>query len=178
MILCELYSSLNTAQILYISLVSGNWVWTQFLFTITNQFKIYKYCCRKEYSWIIIDATGRVARRLRKPGNKLDGHKFLYLEVVKITRQNGRLLPVVKILSKRHNFNAIAYWLDECLRAEAKRPQYIVDDDSAALISTCSKIFCKESSTAKYLNQCFVYLQWTDEYRQICLLRTDVAHII
>nr|CAD7397820.1 unnamed protein product [Timema poppensis] len=52
-------------------------------------------------------------------------------------KQEGQI-PVVQMLSERHNSNAIAYWLTEWVRLGASVPNHVVTDDSAALIHACS----------------------------------------
>jgi len=70
--------------------------------------------------------------------------------------QGEGLMPVMQMLSERHNANGVYFWLSEWVRRGAKIPQEVVVDDSAALISAIYKVFGGESSTALYVNKAFM----------------------
>ncbi len=65
---------------------------------------------------VSFDATGSVVRKLQRP-NGMSGHVFLYQGV--LAGDTCSSVPVVQMLSERHDVNAITHWLTEWIRAGA-----------------------------------------------------------
>ena len=70
--------------------------------------------------------------------NATSGHIFLYQGI--LTGDNCSV-PVVQMLSERHDINAIATWLTEWLRTGATAPKEAVSDFSLAILGSLVKAF-------------------------------------
>jgi hypothetical protein len=146
-------------------------------FCTTDQLRVWNKYCQTEYARVVIDASGNVADSLTRPGGLKSGHLFFYCGVSNIPGGGEGQIPMLQMLSERHNANAIAYWLAEWRRRGATLPDEVVVDDSAALISAVCKALADSSSTAEYISNCFRYLQGDESLKPRVLVRLDVAHL-
>lgn len=123
------------------------------------------------------DATGSVVRRAKRPTEK-SGHIFLYQGILckNILYQS---VPVVQMLSEKHDMNAIAYWLTEWMRAGAPCPQEAVSDFSLAFLGAMVKAFTPHPDLKSYINACFdALLKKPNAKMPPCFIRVDVAHLV
>ena len=68
------------------------------------------YVDMSAYSRVIIDATGNVAPKIKRP-NGLSGHIFLYNIVISLPGEHEGQVPINQMLSERQNATAIGFWL-------------------------------------------------------------------
>lgn len=101
---------------------------------------------------VAFDATGSVVKKLVRP-NGLSGHIFLYQGVL-IGSDNSHI-PVVQMLSERHDVQAITRWLTEWIHAGAPVPKEAISDFSLALLGALVKAFTQLSDLKSHVNECF-----------------------
>ncbi|KAF5904350.1 NOF-FB transposable element, partial [Clarias magur] len=141
-----------------------------------TQMHVYKTLSKKPHQTMCFDATGSVVRKLARP-NGSSGHIFLYQGV--LTGHNSSSVPVVQMLSERHDTNAITQWLTEWIRAGAPIPKEAVSDFSLALLGALVKAFTPHPDLKSYINECFgVLLGKQSAKLPSCFVRVDVAHCI
>lgn len=133
--------------------------------------------CKRTHTRIIIDATGKIVKKITVSGGAKSGNIFRYLGVVRIPGSGDGLIPVVQMLSERHNSNAITYWLSEWIIQEACISSEVVLDDSAALIPATCRALGGNPRTASYINNSLRYLQGNDNLKPQTLIRIDVAYL-
>lgn len=125
---------------------------------------------------VAFDATGSVVKKLHRP-NGLSGNIFLYQGV--LTGSDNSHVPVVQMLSERHDVQAITRWLSEWIRAGAPIPKEAICDFSLALLGALVKAFTCHSDLKSYINECFGVLLQKKSYKlPLCFIRVDVAHFI
>ncbi len=125
---------------------------------------------------VSFDATGSVVRKLQRPNGK-SGHIFLYQGVVAGGESSS--VPVVQMLSERHDVNAITHWLTEWIRAGAPTPKEVVSDFSLALLGALVKAFTSHPDLKTYINECCGVLLGRQSAKvPPCFVRVDVAHCI
>jgi hypothetical protein len=147
----------------------------------TEQLRIFTaYSNKAPFTKMCIDATGSLVRKLTRPGGTWSGHIFLYTGVISLPGEHEGQVPVLQMLSERHNANAITFWLCEWLRTGGKIPDVVVCDYSVALLSSISRAFALTSSTRAYCDVCFKILSIGPEDVKVpsTYLRVDVAHFI
>ena len=99
---------------------------------------VYKTLLKKSHATVCFDATGSVVKKLVRP-NGSSGHIFLYQGV--LIGHNSSSVPVVQMLSEKHDVNAITQWLTEWIRAGAPVPKEVVSDFSLAILGALVKAF-------------------------------------
>lgn len=62
---------------------------------------------------ISINATGSLV----KPLVKSDGSKIPIFLYQAVTSLNGKILPILQMISEKHDANILAYWMREWLRS-------------------------------------------------------------
>lgn len=97
---------------------------------------------KEKHPIVAFDATGSVVKKLVRP-NALSRHIFLYHGV--LTGSNNSHVPVVQMLSERHNVQAITRWWSEWGRAGAPVPKEAISDFSLALLCALVKAFTHRS---------------------------------
>lgn len=140
------------------------------------QMSLYNKICKSKSAVLAIDATGSVVQHVKRPKaqvgyNIVKKPVFYYAGVT-----NG--LPVVQMLSERHDTVSITNWLERWRYSGAVQPAVVVTDQSRALISACSKAFnC--CSTSIYLDLCMRCLisNSLKDLPATCL-RIDCAHVM
>ncbi|CAL9701890.1 unnamed protein product [Knipowitschia caucasica] len=141
-----------------------------------TQMHNYKTLSKQSHQTVTFDATGSVVKKLVRPNGK-SGHIFLYQGV--LTGPNSSSIPVVQMLSERHNAVAIAQWLTEWIRAGAPVPKQVVSDFSLAFLGALVKAFTPHPDLKSYINECFGVLQGNQCAKlPPCFVRVDVAHCI
>ena len=140
-----------------------------------SQMHVYKAMSKIPGSTVSFDATGTVVKKLKRPTGT-SGHIFLYQGVLS---SPGVHIPVVQMLSERHDIQAIQNWLSEWRRAGAAVPKEVVCDFSLALLGGVVKAFTLQPDLKTYIDQCFGVLMGK-EYSTLppCFVRVDVAHCI
>ncbi len=125
---------------------------------------------------VSFDATGSVVRKLQRP-NGMSGHVFLYQGI--LAGDECSSVPVVQMLSERHDVNAITHWLTEWIRAGAPTPKEVVSDFSLALLGALVKAFTPHPDLKTYINVCCGVLLGKQSAKvPPCFVRVDVAHCI
>ncbi len=124
---------------------------------------------------VSFDATGSVVRKLQRP-NGMSGH-VLYHGV--LAGDECSSVPVVQMLSERHDVYAITQWLTEWIRAGAPTPKEVVSDFSLALLGALVKAFTPHPDLKTYINVCCgVLLGKQSAKAPPCFVRVNVAHCI
>jgi len=111
----------------------------------------YKINCQDDHSFIAIDATGSVCKRIKYEHNK-SKHIFLY-QCMSVT--SHRSMPVFQMLSAEHDTVAITTWLLKILSCNIPRPRMVVCDFSHAILTSVSKVFADKSNLREYMQTCF-----------------------
>ena len=136
---------------------------------------VYKAMSKIPGSTVSFDATGTVVKKLKRPTGT-SGHIFLYQGVLS---SPGVHVPVVQMLSERHDIQAIQNWLSEWRRAGAAVPKEVVCDFSLALLGGVVKAFTLQPDLKTYIDQCFGVLMGKEHSTlPPCFVRVDVAHCI
>lgn len=145
----------------------------------TSQMYVYKTQSKQHSSVIAFDATGSLVKKLKRPQG-VSGHIFLYEGVlIPGNTEEAMKVPVVQMLSEKHDINAIAYWLTEWKRAGAPLPKETVCDFSMALLGAIVRAFTPYPDLVTYINQCFgVLMEKESSKLPPCFVRVDVAHCI
>jgi len=138
-----------------------------------SQLLMYRQYVKSSYSVLIVDATGRVVRRLPTLSGD-SGHIFLYLGVIRLDKNT---LPVMQMLSEKQDTSSIMDWINEWQRHGAPTPREVWCDNSPALKSAFARTFCQCPDLKTYKSQCFAALD-RNEPLPACFLRLDVAHFI
>lgn len=121
-----------------------------------------------------IDATGSVVKKIKKPDGSTN-FLFLYQAVVPF---KSKILPVLQMLSEKHDANILTYWLREWLRSGAICPKEVVTDYSFALLNAVALAF-NNCDLSTYIENCLTILQNNDRNISIkCIIRIDIAHLI
>lgn len=142
---------------------------------VMNKYFYIKHLTKNELiSVLSIDATGSLIKRINRP----DGSSnviFLYQIVAPF---NGKILPVCKMVSEKHDTNMLSFWLREWLRTPILCPSEIVVDYSSALINAIS-LALNDVNLNVYVEQCMTFLESSDDMQRLkCIIRIDIAHII
>jgi len=141
-----------------------------------EQLFLYKQFVRQtEKTGILsIDATGSLIKSIKKPDDSTD-FVFLYQAVVPY---KTKILPVLQMISTKHDTNILTYWLREWLRAGASCPREVVTDYSFALLNAVALAFNSYDLNV-YVEKCVKILQNNDHINTVkCILRIDIAHLI
>lgn len=140
-----------------------------------SQLQVYKTMSKTKGSTVSFDATGTVVRKLQRETGP-SGHIFLYQGVLS---SPGMHIPIVQMLSERHDIGAIATWLTDWKRSGAAVPSEAVSDFSLALLGGLVKAFTTFPDLKSYINQCFGVLQGKESNTlPPCYIRVDVAHCV
>ncbi len=124
---------------------------------------------------VSFDATGSVVRKLQRP-NGMSGHVFLYQGV--LAGDECSSVPVMQMLSERHDVNAITHWLTEWIRAGATTPKEVASDFSLALLVALVKAFTPHPDLKTYINVCCGVLLGKQSAKvPPCFVRVDVECI-
>lgn len=142
-----------------------------------TQMYMYKSLSKTSTNPVVsFDATGSVVRKLQRPIGK-SGHIFLYQGVLAWDEHSS--VPVVQMLSERHDVSAITNWLTEWIRAGAPTPKEVVSDFSLALLGALVKAFTPHTDLKAYINECYSVLLGKQSAKvPPCFVRVDVAHCI
>lgn len=84
-----------------------------------------------------INATGSLIKNIKKPIESTN-FVFLYQAVVPY---KTKILPVLQMISEKHDTNILTYWLREWLRMGAVCPKEVVTDYSFALLNAVTLSF-------------------------------------
>lgn len=105
----------------------------------------------------------------------MSGNIFLYQGV--LTGSYNSHVPVVQMLSKRHDVQVITRWLSEWIRAGAPIPKEAICDFSLALLGALVKALTHCSDLKSYINECAGVLLQKKSYKlPPCFIGVDVAH--
>lgn len=152
--------------------------WTGFSVTtrVKTQMHVYKTLSKKSPPTVCFDATGLVVKKLLRSNGK-SGLIFLYQGI--LTENNCPGIPVVQMLSEKHDVNAIANWLTEWIHAGVPVPKEAVSDFTLAILGALVKVFTPHPDLKSYLNECFHVLLGTQTAKLLpCFIRVDVVRCI
>lgn len=89
-----------------------------------------------------------------------------------------KILPVVQVVSEKHDANLLIYWLREWLRSGVPCPTEIVTNYALALLNAASLAF-ETTDLNTYVNRCFVVAKGNSTVtKPRCYIRIDIAHLI
>lgn len=120
-----------------------------------------------------IDATGSVIKNVKKL-DESTLHLFLYQAVVPLKM---KILPVLQMISEKHDANILTYWLREWLRSGASCPTEVAIDYSFALLNAATLAF-NDCNLSTYVENCMKTLQDNNHTSPKCIIRIDIAHLI
>jgi len=128
----------------------------------------------KRTGMLSIDATGSLIKSIKKP-DESTYYLFLYQAVVPF---KNKILPVLQMVSEKHDTNILTYWLREWLRSGASCPNEVAIDYSFALLNAATLAF-NDCNLITYVENCMKTLQENDRTSMPkCLIRIDIAHLI
>nr|XP_049584403.1 tRNA (guanine-N(7)-)-methyltransferase non-catalytic subunit wdr4 isoform X1 [Syngnathus scovelli] len=140
-----------------------------------TQMHVYK-TLKKSHPILCVDATGSIVKKLMRP-NGMSGHIFLYQGVM--TGHTSSSVPVVQMLSEKHDVNAITQWLKEWIHAGAPAPKEAVSDFPLAILGALVEAFTPHPDLKSYINECFNILRGNQPgHLPPCFVRVDIAHCI
>lgn len=100
---------------------------------------------------------------------------YLYQGVIPF---HTKILPVVQLISEKHDTNILAYWLREWLRSGIPCPTDIVTDYALALLNAVCLAF-ETTDLNTYVNRCFAVIEENNTIvKPRCSIRIDIAHLI
>ena len=152
-------------------------------YSLPAQLHSYKEYCRvnRNSSFICVDATGSLVKKLPISEGGKTGHIFLYSIVINFDKTT---LSVYHMLSEKHDTEFIEYWLKQGIRKGASKPKEAICDYSRALLAALCLAFNNNHMIKSYIDICFrlsAKINSTTERqaREIhTLIRVDVAHLI
>lgn len=116
--------------------------WTQ------EQLLMYKKAHKQDNSFLAIDATGSLAKKLCLPNNELSPHLFLY-ECVCVSDLGN--FPSFQMISAKQDASIISYFLSEIVRAGAPAPRMVVADFSKAILIAIARVFANCVDLSNYM---------------------------
>lgn len=140
-----------------------------------HQVDVFNAYGKARHSVLCIDSTGSVAWTADISGKRISSKLQLYVGVISVSE---RSVPVVQMVSERHNTNAICFWLKEWIRDGALVPNEVVCDFSMALLGAIVQAFTGYATLKHYLRQCSLILHELSNTVPMCYVRIDVAHFI
>lgn len=111
----------------------------------------YKINCKDERSFMTIDATGSLCKKIKYSHGK-SSHIFLY-QCMSVTTHGS--MPVFQMLSAEHDTVAITSWLLKILSQGIPTPQMVVCDFSQALLISISIAFAHKRNLREYMQTCY-----------------------
>jgi hypothetical protein len=144
-----------------------------------EQTTIYNEYSKNNITTLIFDATGSVVKKIEIPGKTALGHSgniFLYTGILLMNNPN-KSVPVIQMLSERHNTTAITSWLRTWLSDGAKIPNEVICDFSLALLNAVSCSFAG-MYLQDYTLSCYEYLINKRTQLPVVFIRVDFAHFI
>lgn len=141
--------------------------WTEY------QLYVYKKMTKENGAMFCIDATGSLVKKLKRSEGIFSGNIFLYQGVISA---DGKILPVIQMLSEKHHTNMLTYWLREWVRNRVPIPNEVVTDFSLSLMHATSMAF-NTISLDTYNDTCLYALQKRAAL-PTTYLRIDIAHLI
>lgn len=139
-----------------------------------EQILAYKISHNDDHSFIAIDATGSVCKRIKYEHNK-SKHIFLYLCM--IVTSNGSM-PIFQMVSAEQDTVAITTWLLKILSCNIPLPRMVVCDFSQAILSSVSKVFTDKRNLREYMQTCFDILKGNSTTLPSTYIRLDISHIV
>lgn len=126
----------------------------------------------------VVDATGKVVKKLRRPFSNKSSAIFLYQAKV-YDESTGMEFPVCQMISERHDNMAIYSWLYDWIKQSVPTPPSCVSDRSIAILSGAVQAFTQYKTLSEYLIHCYNVL-FFDEIEELpkCFVRCDIAHLI
>lgn len=139
-----------------------------------NQIQLYKDA--QVYNVpITIDASGRFVFRVKIFKDHGTSYIFLYMAVMRI---NGKIYPILQMLSEKHDVSTISVWLLEWLQSGVPPPREIIVDCSLALLNAIALSF-NSCSFCDYIDTCYqVLIEKKWEMIPTCFIRRDRNHLI
>ena len=163
-----------------VGFTTGEWPFTVHFFTELRLDCFVKYCKSASYSYLHIDATGSVIKKLEE-----QTPVFFYSMVFKTGEDPCNTLPLSGALlcdqtaaSITSYFNCVRSKL--ALRCKTARPSFVVIDFSAALLNSVLSSFNVEN-TRNNLHRCFNTINFaydTSQLRDMTFVRLCCAHVM
>ena len=139
-----------------------------------EQIKHFREALQLKEVEVSFDASGSFVTRAPIYEKNRSDPIFLYVLVVRI---EGKIYPVLQVLSSVHHTHAIARWLKLHKKVTGVRPSVIVEDGSSALL--CGTSLAYNGRTYRsFLTVCFRILKGEPIPLPPCLLKRDRAHMI
>jgi hypothetical protein len=145
-----------------------------------QQVDFYKvYCETTNRSTITIDATGSIFKAVSLPnGATITKRLFLYQGLITCDK-NLRSVPIFQMVTDSHSHVSICNWLRIWnYSVDGMKPQEVITDDCAALISAVITTFTEFTSTKTYIEHLFYILSGTNLEMPPVYVRLDTSHFI
>lgn len=145
-----------------------------------QQVDYYKmYCETNNRTTITVDATGSIFKAVALPnGTTITKRLFLYQGLM-TCHKSLRSVPIFQMITDSHSHVSISNWLKVWnLSVDGMKPQEIITDDCAALISAVVTTFTEFSSTKAYIEHLFHILSGIKQEIPPVFVRLDTSHFI
>jgi len=133
------------------------------------------------YPSLIIDATGKVIKKLSKLGLIKTQTLYLYEAVVYDDNRNYTF-TACSMISERHDNIAIYDWLSRWVKSGFPPLKETCCNMSLALLSAIVRCFTQYSSLNEYVNVCSLFIFENNSHRSFwlpkCYIRIDVSHFV
>lgn len=141
-----------------------------------EQLLLYKSYNKQPNSYFAIDATGKIAKKIKLPEGQKSSHIFLYQCVC----SNGTIsIPVFQMTSCKHDAALITFFLLEILRSGASIPRIAVCDFSKAILIALSRVFARSADLSDYMQTCYnILILKVPQRKPSCYIRLDVNHVM
>ncbi|CAF1436149.1 unnamed protein product [Didymodactylos carnosus] len=154
----------------------GEWLFTVHFFTEAQPDRFANYCKTEKYSYLYVDATGSVVRKLKHQ------KEVLFYSMV-FQDKNSSIMPLSGALLSDHTAASITSYFNcvrnkLAIRSKVARPAFIVTDFSAALINSVLASFNVEK-IHNHLRRCYNTLDRaydTKQLRNMTFVRLCCCH--
>ncbi|CAF4889069.1 unnamed protein product [Pieris macdunnoughi] len=143
------------------------------MYWLPEQISLYKLFMQKDpIKEIKIDATGSLIQCLSANDNSK--RVILYYQVIATYQKSS--LPLLQLVSEKHDANTLSYWLREWLRCGINAPKQVVTDFSLALLNAATLAF-NNMPLSQYIDECYKSVVDGTLIEKTTILRIDVAHL-
>lgn len=125
------------------------------IYWLKEQIEMYKLGHRSLDSYMTVDGTGSVAKKLILYGDITSPHIFLYQCVLAFEDSSNPSIPVFQMVSSKQDASLITYFFSEIIRLGARVPQITSDFGRAICLVALARAFANCTDLKHYLQICF-----------------------
>lgn len=156
------------------------------MYWLKERLEMYKLGHRSLDSYMTIDATGSVAKKLIVYGDITSAHNFLYQCVLAFEDNSNPSISVFQMVSSKQDASLITYFLFKIIRSGARVLRIATSDFGRAILVALARVFANYADLKHYLQICFqicfiganLSLNSCNTKMPACFLRLDVSHLI